>query len=108
MKRVGLLLVACLALLAGCSKQLPVTGVTSLKVANPAELEKYLLDHKPDVTLFRLRGPFRVTQRQDMEIRLAPNLTVSADLFLCAAAERAPLLIIAHGHGNSKDDHVFQ
>jgi predicted alpha/beta hydrolase family esterase len=108
MKRVGLLLVACLALLAGCSKQLPVTGVTSLRVANPAELEKYLLGHKPDLDLFRLRGPFRVTQRQDMEIRLTPDLTVSADLFLCAAAEKAPLVIIVHGYGNSKDDHVFQ
>jgi predicted alpha/beta hydrolase family esterase len=43
-----------------------------------------------------------------MEIRLTPDLTVSADLFLCAAAEKAPLVIIVHGYGNSKDDHVFQ
>ena len=98
----------CLALATGCTRQAPVVGVTSIKTANTAELQKYLLAHKPDVDLFRLRGPFRVTGKNDLEIKLASGASVSADLFLCAAAEKAPLLILLHGHGNTKDDHVFQ
>ena len=98
----------CLALATGCTRQAPVVGVTPIKTANMAELQKYLLAHKPDVDLFRLRGPFRVTGKNDLEINLPSGASVGADLFLCAAAEKAPLLILLHGHGNTKDDHVFQ
>src|SRR5262249_62049927 len=80
------LTVACLGFLAGCSRG-PVTGVTPLKAANPADLQKYLLAHKPDVDAFRLRGPFRVTERPDLEIMLSANVKIAADLFLCAATE---------------------
>jgi pimeloyl-ACP methyl ester carboxylesterase len=103
---VALLLLA--AVLAGCTKQAPVVGVTPLKVANPGELQQYLLSHKADVDLFRLRGPFRVTGKNDLEIKLPSGADVSVDLFLCAAAEKAPLVILLHGYGNTKDDHVFQ
>src|SRR5262245_10262320 len=61
-----LLLMACLALAAGCTRQTPVVGITPLKAGNTAELQKYLLAHKPDVDLFRLRGPFRVTGKNDL------------------------------------------
>ena len=104
----GLLVIACVALSCGCTRQAPDIGVTPLKVANPAELQRYLLSHKPDLGLFRLRGPFRITERRGMELRLSQNESISADLFLCAAADRSPLVILLHGHGNAKEDHAFQ
>lgn len=105
---VALVLIFLAALSAGCSRHSPVTGVTPLKMANPAELQKYLLSHKPDLAMFRLRGPFDINERTDIEIPVSPDLTVSADLFLCAQAEKAPLVIVLHGMGNSKDDHAYQ
>jgi pimeloyl-ACP methyl ester carboxylesterase len=33
---------------------------------------------------------------------------VEADLYLCAAAPKAPLVIVSHGYNNSKEDHSFQ
>ena len=105
---VVLIPIVLVALAAGCSRPSPVTGVTSLKVANPAELQKYLLSHKPDLSLFRLRGPFAVKERTDLEIPLSADVTVSADLFLCARAEKAPLVIVLHGYGNTKEDHAYQ
>jgi hypothetical protein len=105
---VALLLIALTALAAGCSRPGPVTGVTPIKVKDPADLQRYLLAHKPDVALFRLRGPFAVEERADMEFPLAAGLTVDADLFLCGRCDKAPLVIVLHGHGNSKDDHAWQ
>ena len=55
-----------------------------------------------------MRGPFDVTERRDLEIPLLSGLTVEADLYLCAAARKAPLVIVLHGLDNSKDDHAFQ
>jgi pimeloyl-ACP methyl ester carboxylesterase len=66
------------------------------------------LSRKPDVAQFRLRGPFAVIDRKDMEITPGSGLTVEADLYLCAAADKAPLAIILHGQNNSKEDHAFQ
>jgi len=97
-----------LLLSAGCTRQPPVTGVTSIKAANPAAMQSYLLSHKPDVAQFRLRGPFRIDARRDLEIPLPAAEPVSVDLYLCAAANKAPLVIVLHGHGNSKEDHAFQ
>jgi len=102
------LYVVVLALLAGCSRDTPVTGTTPIKAANPIELEKHLLARKPEVDLFRLKGPFRVTTLKDVEIGIAPRGSVSTDLYFCASAKQAPLIILVHGHGNSKDDHLFQ
>ncbi len=92
----------------GCARQFPTTGVTPIKVANAAELQRYLLSRKPDVAQFRLRGPFAIIERRDLEIPLDSGLTVKADLYLCAAASKAPLVIVLHGHNNSKEDHAFQ
>ncbi len=87
----ALLLIALMAHSVGCARRFPATEVTTIKAANPAELQRYLLSRKPDVAQFKLRGPFAVTERRDLEIRLASGLTVEADLYLCAAARKAPL-----------------
>jgi pimeloyl-ACP methyl ester carboxylesterase len=93
---------------AGCARRFPATEVTPIKAANPAELQRYLLSRKPDVAQFRLRGPFAIVERRDLEIPLPSGLTVEADLYLCAAARKAPLVIVLHGQDNSKEDHAFQ
>ena len=93
---------------AGCARRFPEPDVTPIKAANPAELQRYLLSRKPDVAQFRLRGPFAALDRRDLEIPLASGLTVTADLYLCAVAGKAPLVIVLHGLDNSKRDHAFQ
>ena len=92
----------------GCARRFPATEVTPIKAANPAELQRYLLSRKPDLAQFRLRGPFAVIEGRDLEITLPSGLTVAADLYLCAAARKAPLVIVLHGQDNSKEDHAFQ
>jgi dienelactone hydrolase len=104
----ALLLIALMAHSIGCARRFPEPEATPIKAADPAELQRYLLSRKPDVAQFRLRGPFAVIERRDLEIPLSPDLTVEADLYLCAAARKAPLVIVLHGLGNSKDDHAFQ
>ena len=104
----ALLLIALIAHLAGCARRFPATEVTPIKAANAAELQRYLLSSKRDVAQFRLRGPFAVIERRELEIPLAAGLTVAADLYLCAAARKAPLVILLHGFDNSKADHAFQ
>jgi Alpha/beta hydrolase family len=103
-----LLVIALVAHSIGCTRQFPTPEVTPIKAADPAELQRYLLSRKPDVAQFRLRGPFAVIERRDLEIRMSPDLTVEADLYLCAAARKAPLVIVLHGQDNSKEDHAFQ
>ncbi len=102
------LLVAGLALAGGCARQAPVTDLTPLKAANRIELERLLLARKPDVTLFRMRGPLAVAERKDLEIPAPSGPAVLVDLYLSGKSDKAPLVIVMHGHGNSKDDHAFQ
>lgn len=97
-----------MALSFGCARRFPDIEVTKIKTDNPADLQRYLLSRKPDVGQFRLRGPFAVSERKDLEISLASGVTAEADLYLCAAARKAPLVIVLHGHDNSKEDHAFQ
>jgi len=104
----ALVLIAFMAHAAGCARRFPEPEVTGIKAADPAELQRYLLSRKPDVAQFRLRGPFAVTERRELEIPLASGLTVTADLYLYAAARTAPLVIVLHGLDNSKEDHAFQ
>ncbi len=99
--------VAWLALVSGCAR-LPVTGVTSLKPATLSELVETVLRHKADVDEFRLRGPFDVATHKDHELRLSATERIDADLYLSAPAEKAPLVILLHGHENSKEDHAYQ
>ena len=107
-RRPTLLLLAVIAPMLGCARRFPTPAVTPIKAANPAELQRYLLSRKPDVAQFRSRGPFAVTERRDLEIPVDSSLTVEADLYLCAAARKAPLVIVLHGYANSKNDHAFQ
>ena len=104
----GVLLIAVTTFALGCARRFPTPEVTRIKAANTAELQQYLLSGKPDVAQFRLRGPFAVTQRKDMEIPVVSGLMVEADLYLCIAAQKAPLVILLHGHNNAKEDHAFQ
>ncbi len=103
-----LLLIAVTAHSVGCARRFPAPEVTPIKATNPAALQRYLLSSKPDAAQFRRRGPFAVTERSDLEIPLDSSLTVEADLYLCAAARKAPLVIVLHGYANSKHDHAFQ
>ncbi len=102
-----LLALAWLALISGCAR-MPSTGVTSLRPANLAELQRYLLTSKADVDLFRLRGPFEVTVQKDHDLRLSDSERFPADLYLSSPAEKAPLVILLHGHDNTKEDHAYQ
>jgi len=97
----ALLLILLIANSVSCARRFPEPEVTQIKAANPAELQRYLLSRKPDVAQFRLRGPFAVTERRNLEISLGSDLTVEADFYLCAAASKAPLVIVLHGHNNS-------
>ena len=102
-----LFVIAALALLGACAR-MPDVGRTQLKLATPADLQGYLLAHPADVDLFRLRGPFTVTVDEDFELRLSPTESVEADLYLAAPAQKAPLVILLHGHESSKEAHAFQ
>ena len=99
--------IAWLTLVSGCAR-LPATGVTSLKPATMSELRGYLLGHKADLDQFRLRGPFAVAVQVDYEIRLSATERISADLYLSAPVEKAPLVIFLHGHESTKEDHAYQ
>ena len=102
------LLIAVVAYWFGCARRFPATEVTTIKSDTPAELQRYLLSRKPDVAQFRSRGPFAVIERRDLEIPLVSGLILTADLYRCAEAHKAPLVIVLHGLDNSKEDHAFQ
>jgi pimeloyl-ACP methyl ester carboxylesterase len=102
-----LFVIAWLTLAGGCAR-LPDIGKTSLKPETLSELQGYLLTHKPDLDEFRLRGPFDVAVQDNYEIRLSTTEVINTDLFLAARAEKAPLVIILHGHDNSKQAHTYQ
>ena len=102
------LLIAAIAHSLGCARRFPATELTSIKAADPAELQRFLLSRKPDVAQFKSRGPFAVVERRELEIPLGSSVTLEADLYLCGAAGKAPLVILLHGYNNSKEDHAFQ
>ena len=102
-----LFVAAWLVLASGCSR-MPATPKTLITATTFSGLQRDLLARKPDLDQFRLRGPFDVTERDNREIRLSATESVAADLFLSAHADKAPLLIILHGHESSKDLHSYQ
>jgi pimeloyl-ACP methyl ester carboxylesterase len=103
----GALALAGLALAGGCA-MLPATGVTPLKAATVSELRVQVLDRRPDVDLFRPRGPFNVETRSSRELRLSATERIDTDLYLASPAGKAPLVILLHGHDNTKADHAYQ
>ena len=102
-----LLALVWLTLVSGCAR-LPGPGVTSLKPASLGELQGYLLSHKADVDQFRLRGPFEATIQKDREIRVSDTERFVADWYSFTPAASAPLVILLHGHDNTKEDHAYQ
>jgi pimeloyl-ACP methyl ester carboxylesterase len=95
------------ALIGGCAR-LPRTTVTSIKAANTVELRGHLLKRKPDVDIFRSRGPFAVDTKKDFVLQLPEGERIPADLYLSAPAEKTSLVIFLHGLDNAKDDHAYQ
>jgi pimeloyl-ACP methyl ester carboxylesterase len=95
------------AVVSGCTR-LPTTAQTSLKPKTVAELREYVLTHKADVDLFRLRGPFAVSTRTDHDLRLSATERIRSDLFLSAPDEKLPLVIFMHGYDSSKEAHAHQ
>jgi len=100
-------IIAWLALAGGCAR-LPATGLTPLKAKTSSDLRAQVLAQKPDVDLFRPRGPFEVITHADRALRLSDTESVDTDLYLAAPAGKAPLVILLHGFDNSKDDHAYQ
>ncbi len=93
--------------LVACAR-LPDTGVTTFKAQTLTTLQRHVLQSKPDLEQFRVRGPFEVNVEEDLQLALAPKERIEADLYRPAHAEPAPLVILLHGYGNSKEDHAYQ
>jgi pimeloyl-ACP methyl ester carboxylesterase len=111
--------------------QYATEGATPLRFKSLGELQHYLHDHKPDVDLFRRRGPFGVEVHKNYGISLStahyhadalletdaenassdiPKTTerIKADLFLSRHGEKAPLLVFMHGYMGSRASHHDQ
>jgi len=106
---VSLLVLAVVGLLVagGCARP-PSIGLTSIKARTLSELQGYLLNHRPDVDVFRDRGPFAVSVQNERPVQVSATEQVTADRYLSAPAEKAPLVIFLHGYENSKADHAYQ
>lgn len=100
-------MIACLVLAASCEGA-PGFGMTTLKARSLQELGAQLLNNTANLDTFRQRGPFATTLKKDFEIFLPPSQRIKADLYLSAPPDKAPLVILLHGYGNSKDDHAYQ
>ena len=105
--RFAFVAVTFLLFLGGCAR-LPSPGLTALKPASVAELQRYLLGNKPDMEQFRDRGPFAVEVQKGFELNLSAAEPVKADLYLSSPAGKAALVIILHGYENAKEDHAYQ
>lgn len=96
-----------LAVLGGCAKK-PPTGLTDLKASSYGELERYLLSQPADIDTFKVRGPFTVNTQENQELTLPAGERITGDLYLAEHGNKAPLIILLHGYGNSKADHGYQ
>jgi pimeloyl-ACP methyl ester carboxylesterase len=103
----GVIAIVVLLWVGGCARA-PNTGVTSLKLGSIKALRSYMLSNKPEVELFRLRGPFATSQKKEVTIAISATEQFEADLYLSAPLELAPLVVFLHGHERSKEDHAYQ
>lgn len=102
------ILLAIALLVASCAR-LPEISTTPLQPETLGKLQQHLLDHSPDIDQFRLRGPFEVAQEENIELESTSGSDrIVGDLFLSSAKQRAPLVILVHGHGNSRAEHAYQ
>jgi pimeloyl-ACP methyl ester carboxylesterase len=112
----SLFVIAGLTLLSGCTRAAgleasitePPVAATSIKAGSFSELEAYLLGREANIDLFRARGPFDVAIHADREVRLPTGQRIKTDVYLSAAARKAPLVIFLHGHDSSKGAHAKQ
>ena len=105
--RASVWIIVLLALLSGCARP-PPTQTTTLKPKSLPDLNATLLASKPDLELFRLRGPFAVTERKNHALRLSNTEIISADLYLASPGDKGPLVILLHGHDSTKEAHENQ
>lgn len=96
-----------LVLAGGCAR-LPEIGTTPLRPESLAKLQSHLLTAKADFEQFKLRGPFTVRVKEDELVSISATERIEVDLYLSSPAEKAPLVVLLHGHDNSKDDHAYQ
>jgi pimeloyl-ACP methyl ester carboxylesterase len=91
-----------------CTTHLPPVDRAALKPKSVIELQHYLVEHEPELELFRSPGPFSVSVQANREFRLSKTERVLTDLYLSAPPEKAPLVIFLHGHESSKAAHAKQ
>jgi acetyl esterase/lipase len=96
-----------IAFLGGCAKK-PPTGLTDLKARSYGELERYLLSQPADTDTFKVRGPFTVDTKENHQLQLPAGERITGDLYLAEHGNKAPLVVLLHGYGNSKADHGYQ
>lgn len=105
--RCVLALLTCLIGLAACTRT-PETAVTPLRASSIAQLRIDLLNREADSERFKARGPFGVDVHENSDLWLSDTERIEADVYLVQLAESAPLVILVHGHDNSKADHAYQ
>ena len=99
--------VICSVLLVGCTRP-PSGEQTPLKARTTEEVQSYIATQKPNVDVFRLRGPFAVETLKNHVLRVSPTERVTTDLFLTTAPQKAGLVIFMHGYDVSKEAHEHQ
>ncbi len=107
LRKTLLFAITCMALLGSCASR-PDTGITTLRANTLVELQVRLQATRPDLKLFRDRGPFAVTEQLGHTIRLSDTERIASDLFVPVHNGRAPLVILLHGAGNTREDHGYQ
>lgn len=85
-----------------------LADVPTPTLANFDELARQYRGAPMDVDAFRARGPFAVTTQPDVPLRLNLSQQLTGDLYLAGAADRAPLVILVHGYGNTRAHHAAQ
>ena len=106
-KRLAIFAIAGTLLVAGCQRPPPVEQ-TPLKPQSPAELQSYIVSQKPNVEVFRPRGPFAYETLKNHVVRVSPTERVVTDFFLSKTPERAGLVIFMHGYDVAKEAHEHQ
>jgi hypothetical protein len=89
------LFIAVTATVAG-ARRFPATEVTAIKAGMPTTSSAICSLESPTSRSSGPRGPFAVDERKDVAVRVASDLTITADFYVCAAGRKAPLVIVLH------------